>query len=277
MAKDIPSFGHGILPTQAQTPSTALSGDNVSKVKDVASVGPGIQSNIFFFSRAKLAELKSMASRKERDETGSGWISTNDALCSLFGCCVHSASTLDDEDDDKQAVIGVAVNMRSFLDPPLPSDSIGNVLNRLRIIVPRETLEPTPKRITEIAHLIRQKINLLDQESYRRTISFLKSLPDISRADILVPESQDVIGFSSWSKLNFYDIDWGNVVGIKIERVRACIAAGFKDFGIFLPELNKPRFETDQCGLEVLIWLEESKMQRLKQDPLFNRFATCRC
>ena len=277
MVKDTPNFGHGILPTQAQTANTALSGDNVGKVKDVSSVGPRIQSNIFFFSRTKLDELKSMASRKERAETGSGWISTNDALCSLFGCCVHSAGTLDDENDDEQAVIGVAVNMRPFLNPPLPSDSIGNVLNRLRIIVPRKTLEPTPKRVTEIAHLIRQKINLLDQESYRRTISFLKSLPDISRADILVPESQDVIGFSSWSKLNFYDIDWGNVIGTKIERVRACIAAGFKDFGIFLPELNKSRFETVQCGLEVLIWLEESKMQQLKQDPLFNRFAECRC
>ena len=278
MAKDVPNFGHGILPTQAQTPNTALTGDNISKAKDIPSVGHGIQSNIFFFSRIKLAELKSMAS-KERDENenGNGWISTNDALCSLFGCCVHSANTLDAEEDDKQAVIGVAVNMRPFLDPPLPSDSIGNVLNRLRITVPRKTLKPTAKRVTEIAHQIRQKIKLLDQASYCRTISFLKSLPDISRADILVPESQDVIGFSSWSKLNFYDIDWGNVVGTKIERVRSCITAGFKDFAIFLPELKTPRFETDQCGLEVLIWLEESKMTRLKQDQLFNRFAKCQC
>ena len=277
MAKDIPRFGHGILPTQPQVQSTALSGDNISKAKDIPSVGHEIQSSIFFFSKTKLAELKIMASKKDCDETGSGWISTNDALCSLFGCCIHSASTLDAEDHDKQAVIDIAVNMRPFLDPPLPSDSIGNVLNRLRIIVPHKTIEPTPKKVTEIAHLIRQKFKLLDQESYRKLLAFLKSLPDISRADILVPENQDVIGFSSWSKLNFYDIDWGNVIGTKIERLRTCILPGFKDFAIILPELNTPRFETDQCGLEILIWVEESKMKRLKQDQLFNRFAECKC
>ena len=277
MAKGIRRMGHGILPTQPQTQSTALSDDSISEAKDVPSLGHGIQSNIFFFSRTKLVELKSMASKKERDENGSRWISTNDALCSLIGCCVHSASVFDAEGHDKQAVIDIAVNMRPFLDPPLPPDSIGNVLNRLRIILPRNTIEPTPKRVTEIAYLIRQKFKLLDQESYRRGISFLNSLPDISRADTLVPESQDVIGFSSWSKLNFYDIDWGNVVGTKIERVRNCIPAGFKDFAIILPELKTPRFETDQCGLEILMWLEESKMERLKQDQLFNRFAQCRC
>ena len=277
MAKGIRRMGHGILPTQPQTQSTTLSDDSISEAKDIPSLGHGIQSNIFFFSRTKLAELKSMASKKERDENGSHWVSTNDALCSLIGCCVHSASALDAEGHDKQAVIDIAVNMRPFLDPPLPSDSIGNVLNRLRIIVPRNTIEPTPKRVTEIAYLIRQKFKLLDQESFCRGISFLKSLPEISRADILVPESQDVIGFSSWSKLNFYDIDWGNVVGTKIERVRTCIPPGFKDFAIILPELKTPRFEIDQCGLEVSIWVEESTMKRLKQDQLFNRFAECRC
>ena len=290
-----------LLPTKAQSKCTALSSDllariyhnpfrwlmlrlyalfsrrNNNKVKDCPAPGRGIQSNIFIFSRTKLAELKSMASKKERDENGSGWISTNDAICSLLGCCVHSASTLDAEDHDKQAIIGIAVNMRQVLDPPLPSDSIGNVLNCLRIAVPRKTIEPTPVRVTEIAHLIRQEIKLLDQENYRRTISFLKSLPDISRVDMSLPKSQDVIGITSWSKQNFYELDWGNTVGTRIERVRACMAPFIKDFAIILPELNTPPLETDHCGLEVLIWLEESQMKRLKQDQLFNRFAEWRC
>ena len=289
-----------LLPTKAQSKCTALSTDLLariyhnpfrwlmlrllglfsrrtnSKAKNCPAPGHRIQSNIFLFSRTKLAELKSMASKKERHENGSGWISTNDAICSLLGCCVHSASTLDTEDHDKQAIIGIAVNMRQVLDPPLPSDSIGNVLNRLRIAVPRKTIEPTPVRVTEIAHLIRQEIKLLDQENYRRTISFLKSLPDISRVDMSLPKSQDVIGMTSWSKQNFYEIDWGNTVGTRIERVRACMAPYIKDFAIILPELNTPPFETDQCGLEVLIWLEESQMKRLKQDRLFNRFAKWR-
>ena len=259
-----------LLPEKAQSQKSGFCGDNISKAKDGPAPGHAIQSGLFVFSRTKLAELKSMASKKERDENGGGWISTNDAICSLLGCCVHSASTLDAEDHKKQAIIGLAVNMRKILDPPLPSDFIGNALNRLQVTIPRKTIEPTSVKVAEIAYLIRQKIKLVDQENYRRIISFLKSLPDISRVDMSLPKSQDVLGITSWTKQNFYDLDWGNVIGTKIERVRACMAATIKDFAIILPELN---ISKDQCGLEVLIWLEETQMERLKQDQLFNRFA----
>ena len=97
--------------------------------------------------------------------------------------------------------------MRQVLDPPLPSDSIGNVLNRLRTAVPRKTIEPTPVRVTEIAHLIRQEIKLLDQENYCRTNFFLKTLPGISQADMSLPKFRDVNEIASWSKQNFYEID----------------------------------------------------------------------
>ena len=290
-----------LLPAEAKSQNTALSGGllawiyyksfgwlmlrlyswisrkSMGKAKDNPAPENEIESNIFLFSRTKLTELKSMASKEKHSEDGSDWISTNDALCSLLRCCIRSASPSNAEDHDRQALIGIAVNMRQILDPPLPSDSIGNVLNRLRIAVPRKTIEPTPVRVTEIAHLIRQKIKLLDQQYYRRTISFLKSLPDISRVDMGLPKSQDVIGISSWSKQSYYDMDWGTVVGTRIERVRACMAAATKDFAIILPELNTSSFEENQCGLEVLIWLERSQMRRLKQDQLFNRFAKWRC
>ena len=262
-----------LLPEKAQSQKNFISSHKIVKAKHSPAPGRGIQSNIFLFPRTKLAELKSMASKKGCEESGGGWISTNDAICSLLGCCVHSASPLDADDSDKQAIIGLAINMRKIIDPPLPSDFIGNALNRLRITVPRKTIEPTSIRVAEIAHLIRQEIKLVDHENYRRTISYLKSLPDISRVDMSLPKSQDVLGITSWTKQNFYDLDWGNVIGTRIERVRACMAAAIKDFAIVLPELNTPSFETDQCGLEVLIWLEETQMERLKQDQLFNRFA----
>ena len=44
---------------------------------------------IFFFSQAKLKELKQMASKLESDETS--WISTNDALACFIWCCVIAA------------------------------------------------------------------------------------------------------------------------------------------------------------------------------------------
>ena len=55
------------------------------------------------------------------------------------------------------------VNMHTILDPPLPFDCVGNVLNGVRVTVSRKTIKPTSARVAEIAHLIRQKVKLLDQ------------------------------------------------------------------------------------------------------------------
>lgn len=53
------------------------------------------QAAVFFFPKSKLAELKSMASIKEQGEDDKTWVSTNDALCALLGCCFHSAMNND--------------------------------------------------------------------------------------------------------------------------------------------------------------------------------------
>ena len=50
-----------------------------------------VEQAIFFFSKSKLAELKSIASIKESGEDRDVYISTNDALCALIGCCILSA------------------------------------------------------------------------------------------------------------------------------------------------------------------------------------------
>ncbi len=50
-----------------------------------------VRSAHFFFSKSKLADLESMAIQARSDKSSSEWISTKDALCSLWACCLNSA------------------------------------------------------------------------------------------------------------------------------------------------------------------------------------------
>ena len=84
---------------------------------------------------------------------------------------------------------------------------------------------------------------------------------------------ENALRITSWSKQGFYELDWGTVVGTKIERVRICGGSIVKNVAIIMPELKSSTFEEQQCGLEVIIFLERLTMRRLKRDPLFNRFA----
>ena len=246
---------------------------------------------ILFFSRSKLAELKGMASNKECDKDGDDWISTNDALCSLLGCCILSTSRPNGEHDreriddkefknitngDRKAVIGVVVNLRPLLEPALPSDYIGNALDLLWIGLPLKSFEPTSSGVIEIARLIRHNLRLLDQGSVYRLISALRSVPDIRRVVPSRPQSQPTVLISSWRKQSFYDLDWGNVIGSKIERVRVCRTTP-NPLVIILPELKGPNFVGDERGMEVTIALERGQIERLRENRFFNRFAEWRC
>lgn len=244
---------------------------------------------IFFFSQSKLAEIKDMASKKNGDEVGNSWISTNDALCSFFGCCIIPTHRADGEQDgrriednetedfakgDKRAVIAVVVNLRPFLAPPLPPDYIGNCFGLIWIALPLETITSTPSRVAEIARLIRRDIKLLHPRYVDRLRSALQSVPDISRVVLSVPPSQPTIAISSWRNQIYYDLDWGNVIGSNIERVRDWRLA---PAAIILPELKAPRFVGEEGGWEVAITLTRAQIESLREDPLFNRFAEWRC
>lgn len=247
---------------------------------------------IFFFSKSRLAELKDMASQKRCDEDRDSWISTNDALCSLLGCCIlsthrasgeHDGGQIEDKDTeivtkrDREAVIAVVVNFRPFLEPPLPSDYIGNAFSLIRIALPLKTIEPTPSRITEIARLIRSDLKQLHPGYVDRLKSALQSVPDISRVVPRLPLSQPTIAITSWRNQSLYDLDWGNVIGSKIERVRDWRLEPTKNLVIIMPELKAPSFVGEDGGCEVAIALESGQIELLREDRLFNRFAQWRC
>ena len=253
---------------------------------------PQFHSTIVFFSDSRLAELKKMASAKEHKYSDVDWISTNDALCSLLTCCLcadkpcnsekrseTSIGTSSDGHDtqEKYACAAQAVNLRGKLEPPLPSGFLGNVISFLVTIVPAKDIKPTPAKLAELAHLIRQQLNKHDGARVRRLAAALDPIPDLSRVcPTPPPEHIDVFAVSSWSNQKYSELNWGHTIGSRVERVRCCRPNGPNPC-IIMPRLQGPNFNDDECGLEIMLCFERNKIEYLKQDPLFNKFAQWRC
>lgn len=237
------------------------------------------EGGMFFFAKSKLAKLKNMASAKEHED-GDAWISTNDALCALISCCIASArDTQRRTMTDKHWSFWVAVNARRLLHPPLPTDFIGNALSLIKISTPSQSVESTPTKMAQTAYLIRDQIRQLDEQHIRKTIAALVSVGDLARV-IPVPLSscEDGLRFSSWASQRLYDINWGDAVGARIERVRAFFDWANFRICIILPELGAPGFAGEDCGQEVYLYgFERGLLGRLQQDELFMNFAQWRC
>lgn len=231
----------------------------------------------FFFSKSRLAELKLMASSSERAKDDDVWISTKDALCALIGCCAHSS--INEEiraTTDRMCSLRVAVNFRRRLRTPLPADYIGNAVASMLVSIPSQSVDSTPAKVAEIAHLVRDQIKQCDEHFFRKVMAILKCVPDLVMVSdsLRAGPSEDLLFFTSWANLSYYDINWGDVIGAKVERVRCY---GEENLCVIMPEMEGSGFAEDEGGLEVVITLEKGQMGRLKQNELFMRFAEWRC
>ncbi|KAL8641042.1 MAG: hypothetical protein Q9226_008679 [Calogaya cf. arnoldii] len=100
----------------------------------------------FYFPASKLTELRSMVMQTRSDKDASQWVSTVDTLSSLLTCCLFTAmaprkkvptssstsqSTNDkgNSDEKPDVLLMMVVSARRSLDPPLPSGSLGNLLD----------------------------------------------------------------------------------------------------------------------------------------------------
>ena len=248
---------------------------------------------IFFFSQAKLKELKQMASKLESDETS--WISTNDALACFIWCCVTAAykddnhnkleSTKDKNGSaqrymhERASLLGFVINARRYLRPPLPAGFIGNVLIWGGSIEPLSTVVPTPEAVTKCAHSLRREIKRYhDDPTYLpRLIGSLKALPDISKVRLSGEGvTEHIFTVNSWATQEWYDLDWGKFAGGRCERVRIH-KPKIDNFCLVLPEVKSDEGSENAAGLEVMISIQEHQMKSLRENEFFNRFAEWRC
>ena len=178
---------------------------------------------------------------------------------------------------DKSWLISTVVSGRRLLNPRLPADYIGNALSFTRISALNPSIDSTPVKVAEVAHLIRDQIKQRDEVYFRGIIGSLSSVQDLRRVH-LAPTlpSEDRILITSWANQSFYDLDWGDGIVSRIERVK-CRDLQFRYVCRILPELKAPYFPEKECGLEIMLCgLDKDETARLKENELFMRFAQCR-
>lgn len=240
---------------------------------------PAMTAAIFEFDVNTIGSLKQEAVKHlfELGQRGTS-LSTNDVLCAVLWRAITAArtasrSTQSEEDSAAEQVgLGMAVNCRERLKPPLLSTYVGNgILYSLAKSDLSVLKASSLQSLTETALAIRKSIALIDDAYIRSLIHLVNCLPDVSA---IKPALDHFLGkdlvITSWLELGLYDLDWGHAIGgVKADFVR-------------LPKLEHdgvciilPR--TQAGTVEVIVTLKTEHMDQLKQDQAFQRLTHLKC
>ena len=266
-----------------------LSATQSSKSSHTPNPSKEVDTEIFFFSRSKLAALKSVVSASvasmvpsSEDCKAPSYISTNDALSALLFACVTEARKPFCPTDTQQTIpFALAVSGRRLLDPPLPEKYLGNVVLFCHLNLPLHAITPEVHNIGSIAAQTRSHLSQLDEPYVRKLIGALHKVDDTSKVVPACRMSKDwPFTISSWAGQAFCSMDWGSEIGAKCERVRPPMRSepGWDGLIIILPELKAENcIKDEEAGLEVMVGLEKRAMRRLRGMEEWTTWAQWRC
>ncbi|CAF9913843.1 MAG: hypothetical protein ALECFALPRED_009119 [Alectoria fallacina] len=259
------------------------------------------QTEVFFFSAARLRELKeAVTSSGNADEkrASKAWISTHDAVISLLWCCITQSwndGSYFDRDSNPDplrrllwqialrttrpiSVLRFYVDCRRFVkDPPLRS-YLGNIVLPIALGGAFGDVGSTLDAVARYAYAIRRKFHEVDESLLMHSVGAFAAVPDITRIRLsrgAFPESR--ISVNSLAAMNHYGTDWGREVGGRPERVRVAPFSVYP-LCLVLPKIDaKDGWREEECGLEVVVSLQRAHMGKLRRDPLFQSWAEWRC
>ena len=217
----------------------------------------------FGFSAAKLAQLKMEASKKPSEVSGSSWVSTNDALSALIWRAIVTARSPRLKQESTSS-LSRAVNARKFVRPAVPGGYMGVCVTgafsglSLRNLVQK-------LHISDIALLLRQEVNEIDDHRLRSFVSLLHSEPDKRNITFNVSSPDADVLISSWASLPIYPSDFGVHLG-KPEFVRRPTFGPFDGLVYIMPQ--------NLAGdIDVAVSLKDDDLERLKVDPVWRTYA----
>lgn len=171
---------------------------------------------------------------------------------------------------DPISVFNIAIDGRLRTEPPVHPDTLGCFLEYVAVSVPiRKIVGST--NIADLAILIRKAILKADKQFTDDLVALIEKLEDVDR---LVPTAfLDVPGFNcvqtSWINFKLYSLDWGSLLGHNIGAVRSPHVGIINGLQVVLPA-------PPDGGMEILVGVEESCLDKLLQDPLWMKYAVPR-
>lgn len=237
-------------------------------------VSPDHRGQVFYFSPAALEALKAEASPANATESSDQkWISTNDALSALLWRTVMAVQSPLDSlgSGDPVSVFNIAIDGRLRTDPPVHPETQGCFLEYIAVSAPIRKMLEGSLSLSDLAIMIRKQLLRADGQFTDDVAALVEKLEDVDR---LVPTAfLDVPGFncvqSSWVNFELYSLDWGSVLGGRIDAVRAPHVGIINGLQVVLP------VPTDG-GIEVLVGVEEGCLDKLLHEPLWTKFAVAR-
>lgn len=238
-------------------------------------------SEVIFFPDDALKSLKRAAMKDSTNSNAKSaeaaqWISTNDALCALIWNSVTVARKLGA--DVPYSMFNMVVNGRSRFIPPVSEEYIGNfVFVTTKAALPIPLLDSPAANLADIALNIRHSILALDDKVIKDKIKAVTKVDDIGR---LAPGGHSSqfrhLACTSWAGQSYYGLDWGEVLGGKIKRLRypKNLSDGIM---VIFPRIPRGDDELGEGGIEVELGLQKEAMERLRADNDFNLYARWRC
>ena len=238
---------------------------------------PPLKRTIFHFSATSLkklkADLSSDPSMIPDDNSAKFWISTTDAVGALLWCCIdHARYTRYQSEgtsrNHQESTLGLAVNARARLEPPLPSTFLGNVV--LSTQTKRAIGTPTTSLLHAAAVAARRMgpcVTTINDKHIRMIVANIKSLPDPSViAASVIPRNNDSVFMSSSANFDYYGLDWGTAIESKMAYYRSFTK--YNDGFIAI----HPRLPNG--SLEVLVLLREDDMKCLQANEVLAPYVS---
>lgn len=221
----------------------------------------------FHFPGAKLAELKAIASTPAGKET-SQWASTDDVL-SAFLCQHITTARLKrlPKKPDSTVTFCRAINVRRFLEPPLPNEYPGHMVYCLNLKVPLDSRTAT-QDLAALAQQLRADLRSLKSVEIQSFATALNAEDDkgaISFAANLDTTGYDMI-FSSFSGLGLYQTDFGKMLGGKPVFAKRQRFTPIESLLYLMPR-------TDAGDVDVACCLRSDDIDSLRHDEEFLKYA----
>lgn len=168
----------------------------------------------------------------------------------------------------------MAVDGRPRIQPPVHPEALGSFLTFLQVTMPLRQIVGTDS-LAEMALLLRRAIQDADENFQgaftNDVISLINNLPDVG---VLTPSAfLDCPGLhcsqTSWEKFRLYDLQWGPLLGNRIQAIRSPSTGILNGMQIMFPYMP-------DGGREVLVGIGENCLQSLIDDLLWSKYAETR-
>ncbi|KAH7063692.1 transferase family-domain-containing protein [Macrophomina phaseolina] len=231
------------------------------------------RAQVWRFSPAALARLRADCAGDDGRKA-----STDDALAALIWRCTIAAQLGPDDVArlaEPLSILSVTVEARQRIFPPLAPDYMGCPYIYAMSRVPVADLVAGTAELPALAALTRRATAAITPHYLSSVINIFQKVPDYA---CLKPTCFDDLGgqhvfHSSWDNLPWYEAEWGPKLGGTAERFRVSSGGMMNGLQLVLPRVPKGLGPDGSDGVEVLMAFEEGKEDRLKADPLWNRYA----